>query len=226
MNRKLIAFAILISLAAPAYVALHPGVAYVEPAIAAAPSIPLGRATYTIDPMHAAIYFEITHLGLSQVHGRINEFSGKIVEDGDNLANSSVEFSANIASIDTGVPARDEHLQAADFFDAAQYPTLSFRSTGVECCGDGYVVHGNLTIKGVTRSIDIPFTHHGPYTMQGMGEQPTRIGVVAEPVVIRRTDFGVGTNDPLPDGTIGASDEVVVRISFEAMLDAAVQPQG
>ncbi len=201
------------------YVALHPGVAYAEPRFATRPATDFAQqGTYTVDKDHCSIYFEITHLGLSQTHGRFNKFSGKLKEDPSDLTKSSVEFTAQIDSIDTGVSARDGHLKTADFFDAAKHPTLTFKSTKVEKAKDGYVVTGDLTIKGKTKSISIPFKHYGPYTLN-VGDMSTRVGIVAEPIKLKRSDFGVGGDFKLPDGREGASDEVIVRISFEGILD-------
>lgn len=201
------------------YVAFHPGVALAEPRFTGKPpSQTVGTSAYTIDPMHAGIYFEITHLGLSKVTGRFNKFSGKIVEDDKDLTKSSVEFTAQVESVDTGVEPRDSHLRTADFFEVAKYPTLSFKSTKVVKSGDSYIVTGDLTIKGKTKSVSIPFSHYGPYTMT-MGETVTRIGVMAAPITIKRSDFGVGAQMKMPDGTEGASDDVTVRISFEAIKD-------
>jgi polyisoprenoid-binding protein YceI len=202
-----------------AYVSLHPGVAATEPRLASGKSTPIAQqARYTIDPMHASVSFEITHLGLSKTHGRFNKVSGRIWEDPKNLAKSGVEFTAQADSLDTALPARDEHLRAADYFDVARYPELTFKSTKVARSRNGYVVTGDLTIKGTTRSVSIPFKHYGPLTLT-VGDRSTRIGVIAEPITIKRTEFGVGTNQKLPDGTPGASDEVTVRISLEATLD-------
>jgi polyisoprenoid-binding protein YceI len=203
-----------------AYVALHPGPSYAKPRMAAgAPTSMTREANYTLDPMHASIYFVITHLGLSQVHGRLDKFSGKIRENEKDLADSSVQFTAQVDSIDTNVAPRDTHLKSADFFDVAKYPELTFKSTRVAKRRGGYVVTGDLTIKDKTKSIAIPFKHYGPYSMKNVPDQPARIGIVADPIVIKRSDFGVGSTDKLPDGTMGASDEVVVRISLEATLD-------
>jgi len=199
-------------------VAFHPGVQIVTPRIAYAAETPLSTAHYTIDPNHASIYFIVTHLGLSQINGRFDKFEGRIVEDAQHPERSSVSFSADAGSINTGVEARDNHLRSADFFDVAQFPQLSFESTGLSAGRDSYVLHGNLTMHGVTRPVDIEFHHHGPYTMQGKQPQ-TRIGIIAEPLTIKRSDFGIGKTDPMPDGTVGVSDEVTVRISFEATLD-------
>ncbi|MDQ3024528.1 MAG: YceI family protein [bacterium] len=203
-----------------AYIAYQPGVLHIEPRIAHAAPAPISQATYSIDPMHSSIYFDIAHLGLSRINGRFNKFSGKIVEDAANVGNSSVEFTAEASSIDTGIEARDNHLRNADFFDVEKFPTLTFKSTEVRQAGAGYVLTGDLTLHGVTKQVTIPFTHHGPYTLEQQGKSVTRIGVVAEPITILRSDFGIGKTDPMPDGTMGLSNEVEVRISFEATLDA------
>lgn len=202
-----------------AYVTLHPGIAYAEPRMASGVATPFAqKASYTIDPQHTGLIFEIRHLGLSVVTGRFNKFLGKVVEDKD-LTKSSVEISIQSDSVDTAVAERDAHLRTADFFDVAKFPTLTFKSTKIEKAKDGYLLTGDLTIKGKTKSISIPFKHYGPYSMPGMPDQPARIGVVAEPITIKRSDFGVGSQFKFPDGTEGASDAVTIRISFEATLD-------
>lgn len=197
--------------------AFHPGVAIAGPRLTVPTPFAQG-ATYTIDAQHAGIYFEIEHLELSKVTGRFNKFSGKIFEHGPDLTKARVEFTAEVASIDTGIGARDDHLRTADFFEVAKYPTLTFKSTEVVKKGKGYVATGDLTIKGRTKRIAIPFQHFGPKKMT-IGEDATRIGVRCDPIVLKRSDFGVGAQFRLPDGTLGASDEVTVRISFEGLLD-------
>jgi polyisoprenoid-binding protein YceI len=202
-----------------AYVAVHPGISYAEPRMASSKTTPFAQqAGYTIDPMHTSIYFEITHMGLSKVHGRINKFSGKIQEDEKDLTKSSVEFTAQVDSIDTAVAARDTHLKSPDFFEVAKYPELTFKSTNIAKSKYGYILNGDLTIKGKTKSVSIPFKHHGPLALT-VGDKSTRIGVIAEPITLKRSDFGVGNDFKLPDGTIGVSDELTVRISLEATLD-------
>jgi polyisoprenoid-binding protein YceI len=203
-----------------AFVALHPGVGFAEPRIAVGEATPFAPpASYTIDPMHGNIAFEITHLGLSEVHGRFNKFSGKIREDAQEIGKSSVEFTAQADSLDTALAMRDEHLRGPEYFDTARYPELTFKSTTVARAGDGYVVTGDLTIKGQTKSIVLPFKHYGPLSLKGVGDDSTRVGIIAEPITIKRSDFGVGKDIRLPDGTEGASDAVTVRISLEATLD-------
>jgi polyisoprenoid-binding protein YceI len=203
-----------------AWVVLHPGVGFAEPRIAAGEATPFAQpASYTIDPMHGTISFEITHLGISKVHGRFNKFGGKIREDAEDVGKSSVEFTAQVDSLDTALAMRDEHLEGSEFFDVARYPEMTFKSTRVARAGDGYVVTGDLTIKGQTKPVSIPFKHYGPLSLKGVGDESTRVGIIAEPITIKRSDFGVGKDIRLPDGTEGASDEVTVRISLEATLD-------
>lgn len=198
-------------------IAFHPGVAALEPRLTSTPVTPLSTgSTYTIDPMHSHISFEVTRLGLSRTHGRINKFTGTIRGYGEDLTKASVEFVGEVGSIDTAIPARDEHLRKDDIFDVEKYPTMTFKSTKVEKRGDGYVVTGNLTIKGKTKEIAIPFKHYGPLKLT-VGDMKTRIGIVTDPVVIKRSDFGVGTQTVFPDGTVALNDDVTIRISFEAL---------
>ena len=219
MKLRLVLATFILALGFGAYASLHPGVSLAESRIARGKSTPIAtQATYTIDPQHAGIYFEIMHLGLSKITGRFNKFSGKIREDAKDLTNSSVEFTAQVDSVDTAIAARDKHLCAADFFEVAKYPELTFKSTKVEKAKEGYVVTGDLTIKGKTKTVSIPFKHFGPLKL-AVGDMSTRIGVIAEPITMKRSDFGVGGAFKLPDGTEGASDEVTVRISFEGILD-------
>jgi polyisoprenoid-binding protein YceI len=201
-----------------AYVALHPGVASSEPRMAASMPTPFAQqAAYTIDINHSSINFEITHLGLANIHGRINKFRGKIWEDDKDLTKSSVEFTAQVETIDTAIAARDNHLRNADFFEVSKYPELSFKSKKIARKRGGYVVTGDLTIKGKTKEVSIPFKHYGP--LKGMGDQPSRIGIIAEPVTLKRSDFGVGNQMKMPDGTSALSDDLTVRLSLEGTLD-------
>jgi polyisoprenoid-binding protein YceI len=219
MNLKLALTPLAVASLLAGVIAFHPGVAYaVVPMANGTPTLFGQKASYAVDPMHASINFEIQHLELSTVSGRFNKFAGKVTEDPSDLTKSHVEFSADIASIDTAVPARDDHLKTADFFDAAKYPKLTFKSTALTKSQNGYIVVGDLTIKDRTKSISIPFRHFGPYKMEG-GDNSTRIGVVADPIVIKRSDFGVGSTAKLPDGREGASDNVTIRLSFEAILE-------
>lgn len=202
-----------------AYVAFHPGIAYAEPRIGTQvrPSQIATTGTYTIDPMHTSIYFEINHMGLSNVHGRFDKFEGKINLGGTDLSKSGVTFTAQTESVNTNVAARDNHLRTADFFEVAKYPTLSFKSNRIERRPGGYVAIGDLTIKDVTKQIRIPFRFFGP--LPGGPDQPERVGIIADPIKINRRDYHVNYGGNLPNGVPAVGDEVTIRIASEGTRD-------
>lgn len=116
---------------------------------------------WKIDPPHANIYFGIHHI-YSTIKGRFNEFKGTIQFDPDDLKDSRFDFKVNVVSIDTNNGERDKHLKTADFFDADQYPEMTFKSKSISHkAGDQYEVDGVLTVKDVSRSIKVPFTYSG-----------------------------------------------------------------
>ena len=131
--------------------------------------------TWTIDPVHSEVGFTVRHMMVSKVRGRFTSFSGEIVTGADPLG-SSVTAEIALDSIVTGQEQRDAHIRSADFFDVENHPTMTYRSTGVRAHGDGYVVDGELTLKGVTK--DVPLAQElngfGPHTNGG-----TRAGITA-----------------------------------------------
>lgn len=160
---------------------------------------------YAVDVMHAGVNFKISHLGLSWVYGRFNDFSGSFTIDPDDAAKSSFGLSIKAESIDTNNQKRDDHLRSPDFFNVKQFPTLTFQSTGVKALKDGYQVTGDLTLHGVTR----------PVTFALVGGRKAefpkgvhRTGFSTE-LTVKRSEFGV-------DKFIEAvSDEVYIAVSFE-----------
>lgn len=205
-----------IPLAAGAYITFHPGVAWAqdpEPASVSLAKFQL-PGTFKIDPMHTSVGFDIGHFGLSRVQGRFNEMSGSITIDPQNLEKNAVEVVIKTQSVDTAVTPRDNHLRTADFFDAAKFPEIRFKSTSVTPKGTGYVLEGNLTIKDVTKKVSIPFKHFGPLPEQDGG---LRVGFVSEPLTINRLDYGVGADQKLPNGASAISNDVVIRLSVEAI---------
>ena len=218
MNVKLTLIPIAAIAGFGSYVAFHPGVAYAEPSQAGQikPSQISTVGNYMIDPMHTSIYFQINHMGLTNVHGRFGKFEGKIVQNPD-LSRSSVQFTAQTNSIDTNVPPRDTHLKSKDFFEVETYPTLSFKSTKIGKWGAGYVAVGDLTIKDVTKQVRIPFRYFGP--LPGAGDQPERIGIIAEPLVINRRNFNINYGNNLPNGIPAVGNDVTIRLAVEATKD-------
>jgi polyisoprenoid-binding protein YceI len=203
--------------AAPAvalgFVALHPGRAIATPTEFPLSPSAVAPSHYKVDPVHSGVGFEIVHMGLAHVQGRFTKFDGHVMVDHDNMANSSVEFTVDVSSVDTAVGPRDDHLRSADYFDATKFPTMKFKSTSVKETEKGWVVNGNLTIKDQTKPMTIGFKFNGPMEDPRMGKV---VGVIAEPFVVKRSDFKVGSTDKMPNGVMPLSDEVFVRVSFEA----------
>jgi polyisoprenoid-binding protein YceI len=200
------------------YVSFHPGVAIAEPNLSSqiTPTLIKTVGNYTVDPMHTSIYFHINHMGLTNVHGRFGKFDGKIVQHPD-LNKSSVQFTAQTDSIDTNVAPRDTHLKSKDFFEVETYPTLTFKSTKIGRWQGGYVAVGNLTIKDVTKQVRIPFKYYGP--LAGGADQPERIGIIADPLVINRRDFNIAYGNNLPNGVPAIGNDVVIKLAVEATKD-------
>jgi polyisoprenoid-binding protein YceI len=184
---------------------------------AATTSIPGYLAgVWDIDPVHSDVSFTVRHMMVSKVRGRFATFSGQIVT-GDDVTDSSVTALIHPASIDTGNKQRDAHVRSADFFDVENHPLWTFRSTGVRVDGDGLVVDGELTIKGVTRSVPLALEVNG---VGPDGSGGTRAGISAS-TTIDRNDFGVDIKMPLDGGGVVVGDKVQINLEIEAVLRQA-----
>ena len=169
--------------------------------------------TYSFDKAHSFIGFKARHMGLIHVPGFFRDFTGEVIYNADDVTKSSVNFKAMTTSIDTGVAGRDKHLRTADFFEVEKYPEMTFKSTKVANKGKGWVVTGDLTIKGVTKSVSIPFQIAG---WLPAGERAgMKMGIVGETTINRR-DFGVNWGSNLPSGIAAVSDEIKVELQIEA----------
>ena len=183
-------------------------------------SIPVGD--YKLDGAHSVIGFSIRHNELTLVTGRFKNFAGTIHYDTD-VTKSSVEFTAKVESIDTGVEGRDKHLRTADFFEVAKYPEMTFKSTRVERKGkDRYILHGDLTIKGVTKQVALPFTITGAIK-DGRGN--SRIGIAAQTKIDRR-DYGITWGHALAGGGFDVGHDVTIDLHLEAIQQAPPKPAG
>jgi polyisoprenoid-binding protein YceI len=175
---------------------------------------PIPAGDYNIDPAHSIIGFSIRHLEINWVEGRFKDFKGLIHFNDADVTKSSVEFTAKIESIDTGVEARDKHLRTADFFDAAKYPEMTFKSTRIERKGkDAYVLYGDFTLKGVTKQIQLPFT------ITGAIKDPwgnTRFGINAQTRINRR-DYGIDYGNAMANGGFDVGNEVTIDLQLEAV---------
>ena len=170
-----------------------------------------GRADeYTVDPVHSRIGFSITHLAISTVSGQFTNYTARLVVDKGAVESLTAEADIKVASVDTGVQKRDEHLQSADFFDAGKFPEIRLEGAKTEKAGTGWVLVGKFTIHGTTRTLKLPVTIAGPVT-DPWGNQ--RIGLQAK-TTINRHDYGVGS-DKAVDKMVG--EEVTLDIALEAV---------
>lgn len=118
--------------------------------------------TWVIDPMHSEVQFKIRHLVISTVTGSFKKFQGSVISEGDNFNNARVNFTMDVKSIDTNQSHRDEHLQGGDFFESETYPEIKFESTSfIKENGNDYKMIGNLTMKGVTKSVELNVEYGG-----------------------------------------------------------------
>lgn len=171
--------------------------------------------TYKIDRSHSSIQFAVRHLVVAKVKGEFNEFAGMILYDDKDIMKSSVEVTINTASIDTKDPKRDDHLRGPDFFDAAKFPQISFKSKRIEKTSDGYAVIGDLTMHGVTKEITIPFSIAGVVT-DPWGN--VRLGLSAQ-TKLNRQDYGVSWSKKMDSGGLVVGDDVEIDLEVEAVKE-------
>ena len=183
-------------------------------------SIQTGESgTYNFDKNHSVIAFKVKHNGLIEIPGFFRDITGAVVYDAKDPSKSSVTFTAKATSIDTGVPNRDTHLRSADFFEVEKYPEVTFKSTKVEKKGNGWAVTGDLTMKGVTKSVTIPFNLTG--FLPGGQRSGPRMGVTGAATINRR-DFGVNWGNNIPGtSTPVVADNVDIVLQIEAVQPRA-----
>ena len=169
--------------------------------------------TWQIDPVHSDVSFSVRHMMVSKVKGRFGTFSGTVVT-AENPLESSVTAEIDANSIDTNQEQRDNHIRSADFFEVEKYPTITFTSTSIEPKGDDFVLHGDLTIKGNTRSVPLKLELNGfgPDAYGG-----TRVGFTAT-TEISRKEFGVDIDMPMDGGGVVVGDKITITLEIEAVL--------
>ena len=178
---------------------------------------PAARTTWHMDPSHTDAGFAVRHLMISTVRGRFSDVRGHVTVTGDDFRTAEVTVTIGTASIDTREPKRDEHLRSADFFDVENFPTLTFVSRRVEPTGNGYNVTGDLTIRGVTRSVSLDVVDEGRIRDPWGGH---RAGFTAR-CIIQRRDFGLTWNAALETGGVVVGDEVKLVIDVELVQQAS-----
>jgi polyisoprenoid-binding protein YceI len=178
-------------------------------------ALPVAAAeVFNIDPAHSEATFQVRHL-VTKVRGNFGDIAGTISMDPAKAENSSVTFTAKVASINTANPKRDEHLRSPDFFDAAKYPELTFVSSKITGGANGqpYLVTGKLTMRGVTKEVTLPVS------FLGKAKDPwgnTRAGFETA-IRLNRKDYGINWNAALDQGGFMLSDDVDISINVEAI---------
>lgn len=167
--------------------------------------------TWAIDSAHSDVEFAVKHMMVSTVKGRFKKVSGSLTVDDADPASAAIEARIEVASIETGVDQRDEHLRSEDFFNAAAYPEITFRSAGVSGEGNDWKLAGDLTIRDVTHpvTLDVEFEGRGPDAYGG-----ERAGFTATTKINRR-DFGVNWNGLIEAGGVVVSDAVKITLNIE-----------
>lgn len=172
----------------------------------------LPAGTWNIDPTHSTVGFSVRHLMVSKVRGEFADVSGAITVTADGVP--SVAAQIGVDSITTGNDQRDAHVRSGDFFDAEKFPTATFVSTSVEADGDNYVVHGDFTLKGVTRPVDLTLEFNGVNPGMGHGQ----VAGFEARTVINRRDFGIDIDMPLETGGTVVGDKITLTLDIEAVL--------
>ncbi|MFC0314457.1 YceI family protein [Gordonia phosphorivorans] len=179
----------------------------------ALPLIPTG--TWAIDQAHSSVGFSVRHLMVSKVRGEFTEFSGaiEIAEDGTPSVSAVIE----VGSITTKNEQRDAHIRSADFFHAEEFPKATFVSTSVTPKGDDYLLTGDFTLKGVTRSVELKLEFNGTNAGMGAGQ----VAGFEATTVINRRDFGIDIEMPLETGGSVVGDKITITLEIEAVLSGS-----
>jgi polyisoprenoid-binding protein YceI len=174
-------------------------------------------ATWNIDLAHSAIHFSARHMVVSKTRGKFAKFSGSIQFDPADLSKGTVNVEIDPTSVDTGDAQRDGHLKSGDFFEVEKFPKASFKSTKVVDKGEGKLqIVGDLTLRGVTKSVTLDASYEGSGKDPWGGERAGFTAVTS----INRTDFGVNFNKALDTGGLLVGEKVELQLEVEAVKAA------
>jgi polyisoprenoid-binding protein YceI len=175
---------------------------------------------YKLDSAHSSVGFAVRHMMFAKVRGRFGAFRGTIALDAEHLDRSSVEVEIDAASIDTGTADRDNHLRSADFFDAEQFPKLTFKSTRIEHQGgDRYAVHGKLAIRGVERDVTLA-AEYGGLAKDPWGNERALFTATGS---LDRREYGLKWNQALEAGGVLVGERVDLELEVQAVNAAATK---
>jgi polyisoprenoid-binding protein YceI len=177
----------------------------------------MSATTWSVDPLHSDVQFKVKHLVISTVTGSFTQFSGAATTQGENFDDAAIEFTLDVNSIYTSQPQRDEHLRSAEFFDAATYPSISFRSTGFKKVSDGqYALTGDLTMKGITKPIAFE-AEYGGSAKDGYGNIKHGFEVKG---IVNRKEFGL-TYSPLTEtGGLALGEDIKFTANIQVAKSA------
>ena len=170
------------------------------------------QTKWTGDPVHSNIGFSISHLTISEVSGSFNTYTIDVIADEDDFTNSQITFTGDVNSVNTGIEKRDDHLRSADFFDAENYPYMTFVSKSLEKVrGDKYKLVGDFTIKDITKEVELDVVYNGMVKdLQGI----TRAGFKVSGE-FNRFDFGIIWNNFLETGGLIVGKTVYLDMDLE-----------
>ncbi len=172
---------------------------------------------WSIDPTHSEVQFKVKHLVISTVTGAFKKFEGSAETIGDDFHNAKIDFSLDVNSIDTNQEQRDGHLKSPDFFDAAEFPHITFKSTSFIKDGEeDYTLNGDLTIKGVTKPVSLAVEHGGIAT-DFYGNTKAGFDISGK---INRKDFGLTWDGITEAGAIVVSEDIKLNISIQLAKQA------
>ena len=179
----------------------------------------MATKTWVIDPMHSEVLFKIKHLVISTVTGSFRKFDGKVITEGEGFNNAKVSFEIDVKSIDTNQALRDEHLQNGDFFAADLYPQITFESTSFKNTGGSdYTMAGNLTLKGVTKPVELKVEYGGAEN-NGHGTIKHGFEITG---TINRNEFGMTWNKLTDTGGLGLGENIklIANVQIAELVEA------
>ena len=177
----------------------------------------MSKTVWTIDPTHSEVQFKVKHLVISTVTGQFTDFTSEIHTTGNEIEGAKATFEAKIDSISTNNADRDGHLKSADFFDAANHPTINFESTSFEkASGDEYTLTGNLTLRGITKEVKLK-AELGGIATDPYGQEKAGFEITGK---ISRKEFGLNWSAVTEAGGIVVGDEIKLILNVQYIKQA------
>ncbi|MCQ6956928.1 YceI family protein [Mucilaginibacter aquariorum] len=171
----------------------------------------MATTKWVLDPMHSEVQFKVKHLVISTVSGFFKSFEGQLETENEDFTGAKIEFSLDVNSIDTTQPQRDEHLKSAEFFDAATYPKITFKSTSFTADGDDYKLVGDLTIKDITKPVTLA-VEYGGSAGDFYGNTKAGFEVTGK---INRKEFGLVWDGVTEAGSIVVGEDIKLNMNIQ-----------